>query len=236
MKKIITFFMVSLVISLLSACMYPDEELAKNKIPYEDQIKSVQSSVDQYRAANDGLLPIKTKEADTPIYQKYPIDFKKIVPAYMAEIPGNAYENGGVFQYVLVDVEKEPKVKLLDLKVVDIIREIKMRIQSQGFPPFKERVSENLFTLNFKKIGYKEDPVAVSPFTQKNLPFLIDGKGEIYIDYRIDLYEKLKGKDHSYKEGDDIRDLLVQESVFVPAFSAPYTIDLKTNEPIFLAK
>ena len=106
---------------------------------------------------------------------------------------------------MLVDVEKEPKVKLLDLKVADTIREIKMRIQSQGFPPFKERVSENLFTLDFKKIGYKEDPVAVSPFTQKNLPFLIDGKGEIYIDYRIDLYEKLKGKDHSYKEGDDIR-------------------------------
>ena len=87
MKKIITFFMVSLVIILLSACMYPDGELAKNKIPYEDQIKSVQSSVDQYRAANDGLLPIKTKEANTPIYQKYPIDFKKIVPAFMAEIP-----------------------------------------------------------------------------------------------------------------------------------------------------
>ncbi len=235
MKKFSTLFMMLLAIILLSACMYPDDELAKNKIPYEDQIKSVQSSVDQFREKNNGLLPIKTKEVDTPIYQKYPIDFKKIVPAFMAEIPGNAYENGGVFQYVLVDVEADPQVKLLDLMMVDTIRDIKLRIQSQGFPPFKERVSDNLFTLDFKKIGYKKDPVAVSPFTQKNLPFLIDGKGEIYVDYRIDLYEKLKNKEYSYQEGDDIRGILVQDSNFVPAFSVPYTIDLKTNEPIFLA-
>ena len=31
---------------------------------------------------------------NTPIYQKYPIDFQKISPRYIQEAPGNAYESG----------------------------------------------------------------------------------------------------------------------------------------------
>jgi hypothetical protein len=236
MKKIISFFLIALVSSLLSGCMYPEDELAKNQVPYEDQIKSVQTAVNQFSAANGGILPIKTKKVDTPIYQKYPIDFKKIVPAFLAETPGNAYESGGIFQYVLVDVEKNPTVKLLDLRMAETIREIKLRIETQGYPPYKDKLGDNVFSLNFKKLGYKEDPYAVSPFTQKNLPFIVDGNAEIYVDYRSDLFEKLKKTDRVYKQGDDIRDLLVTDSPFVPSYSLPYTIDEKTNEPIFLEK
>src|SRR3954452_6975405 len=96
---------LALTAFLLTGCMYPQEELAKNQVPYQDQIQTVQTAVDAFRKDNGGILPIKTKEAETPIYQKYPIEFKKITPKYIADTPGNAYENGGVFQYVLVDVE-----------------------------------------------------------------------------------------------------------------------------------
>ncbi|WP_147533794.1 hypothetical protein [Bacillus marasmi] len=236
MKKIIPFFLIMFVSILLSACMYPEEELAQNKIPYEDQIKAVQSAINQFREANNGILPIKTKEADTPIYQKYPIDFKKIAPQYIAEPPGNAFESGGVFQYVLVDVENDPTVKLLDVRMAETIREVKIRIQSQGYPPFKEKIADNLFTMDYKKLGYKEEPFVVSPFTQKNLPLIVDGNAEIFVDYRTDLYELLQKSEHSYKQGDDIRDLLVKNSHFVPAYSVPYTIDEKTKDPIFLEK
>lgn len=237
MKKFFSMLMVVVVTMLLSACLYPEEELTQNKVPYEDQLKSVQSAVDQYQKANDGLLPIKTKEADTPIYQKYPIDFKKLAPAFIAEPPGNAYESGGIFQYVLANVETEPSVKLIDLRLTEAIRELKLRIKSMGkYPPFKEKIGEGYFSLNFKTLGYKEDPVVVSPFTQKNLPLIIDTTGEIYIDYRMDLYEVLKESQHSFKEGEDIRDLLVKDSMFVPAYSPPYTVDSKTNEPVFLTK
>ncbi len=201
MKKIISLFVIALVSLFLTACLYPEEELAQNQIPYQDQIQSVQTAVKQFQEKNGGILPIKTKEANTPIYQKYPIDFKRIVPAHLAEPPGNAFESGGVFQYVLVDVEKNPTVKLLDVRVAETIREIKIRIQSTGYPPYKEKIAENVFTLDYKKLGYKEEPVAVSPFTQKNLPFIIDGNAEVYVDYRSDLYEKLKNTDHSYKRG-----------------------------------
>ena len=52
---------------------------------------------------------------------KYPIDFKRLVPQYMAEPPGNAYESGGVFQYVIVNAEKNPTVKIFDLRIADLI-------------------------------------------------------------------------------------------------------------------
>ena len=44
----------------------------------------------------------------------------------------------------------------------------------------------------------------------------------------------LKNKKNAYKTGEDIRDLLVEDSLFVPAYSSPYTIDSETKEPVFL--
>ena len=64
--------------------------------------KSVQTAINQFQEDNDGILPIKNSDETTPIYQKYVIDFKRIVPEYMAEPPSNAFESGGVFQYVIV--------------------------------------------------------------------------------------------------------------------------------------
>lgn len=77
MNKIHIFMPVILVLLTLTGCMYPEEKLVQNQVPYKDQLDSVQSAVNQYKEANGGLLPIKTKDAETPIYQKYPIDFKK---------------------------------------------------------------------------------------------------------------------------------------------------------------
>jgi hypothetical protein len=215
--------------------MYPKGELAKNQVPYKDQITSVQSAVNQFQKDSGGLLPIKTREGDTPIYQKYPIDFEKIVPKYLSEAPGNAFENGGIFQYVLVDVETNPSVKLIDLRVTDTIRDIKLRINANGgYPPYKEKLSENVYSLDFSKLGYKEEPFAASPFTTLNLPFVTGVDGEIYVDYRMDLYQVLQKNKIEIAPNEDIRYLLVKDSMFVPAYSLPYTIDNSTKEPVFL--
>ena len=45
------------------------------------KLKSVQRAVDSYQDELGGLLPIKTKELETDIYIKYPIEFSKIVPS-----------------------------------------------------------------------------------------------------------------------------------------------------------
>jgi hypothetical protein len=225
---------LALTAFLLTGCMYPQEELAKNQIPYQDQIQAVQTAVDAFREDNGGILPIKTKEAETPIYQKYPIEFKKITPKYMAEPPGNAYENGGVFQYVLVDVETKPAVKLFDLRITEAIRDIKLRIKTKGYPPYKKQLAKNVFSLDFKQLGYEKDPFVVSPFSDQNLSFVISGSAEVYVDYRPDLYQAMVKTTEMIKPGEDIRPILVKNSMFVPAYSLPYTWDSKAEEPVFL--
>jgi len=234
MLKLIKMWSGVFFLLFLTGCMYPKENLAQNQVPYDAQINMVQEAVNQFQESNNGILPIKTKDASTPIYQKYLIDFKKIVPEYISEVPGNAYESGGVFQYVLVDVENEPTVKLLDLRVAETIREIKIKIQANKYPPFKGQLSKNLFTLDFSKIGYTEEPVAVSPYTGKNLPYVITGEGEIYVDYRSDLYQVIKENEYNLTPGEDIRYILTENSPIVPGYSLPYTVDPENGEPIFL--
>lgn len=222
---------------ILSGCLYPEEKLQKNTTPYDDQIAAVQNSVDRYQEESGGLLPIKTKDMTTPIYQKYPIDFSALTPKYMAEPPGTAYESGGVYLYVLVDVEENPTVKLIDLRIAEAIHELTIRLdvyrQSNGYPPFKDLITNNIYTLDYDKLGYDEPPTVESPFSGEHLPLVIDKNAKIYVDYRMDLYKALQEKEHSYNQGDDIRDLLVKDTHFVPAYSLPYTIDEK-GEPVFI--
>lgn len=234
MKKILMIVMVSFV-SMLSGCLYPKEKLVQNTVPYDGQLQMVQSAVDTYKEQNGGLLPIKTRDEDTPIYQKYPIDFQKITPNLLPEPPGNAYESGGVYQYVLVDVETNPTVKLIDIRMSEQLQEFTLRMKmyrdEHQYPPFKKMIADGVYEIDFKKMGYKEVPQVTSPYSGKSLPFVIDENGEIFIDYRIDLYEALQKYGDEVEEGDDIRYLLMKESPFVPAYSLPYTV--KNGEPIF---
>jgi hypothetical protein len=222
--------------SILSGCLYPQEKMKQNQVPYLDQLESVQSSVEQYQEANGGLLPIKDRDMDTPIYQKYPIDFNKLSPRFIQDPPGTAYESGGVYLYVLVNVEEDPKVKLIDLRVAEQIRDINLRIDmykrsNNGYAPIKEVINNHAYKVDWDKLGYSAEPFAESPISGKNLPYVLDNSGEVHLDYSIDLYDFLQKHEHSYKPGDDIRDIIVDNSVFVPAFSLPYTID-ENNEPV----
>ena len=91
--------LILIILSIASGCMFPQEELAKNKIPNEAQLDMVQEAVMQYQEETDGLLPIKTKPSDAPIYEKYLIDFTMLKERQLiTETPGTAYENGGAYQ------------------------------------------------------------------------------------------------------------------------------------------
>lgn len=236
MRKMFAIFACLTFTVVLAGCLYPEEKLSKNAVPYETQISSVQTAVDRFQEDSNGLLPIKTRDMNTPIYQKYPIDFNQLIPEYLPEPPGTAFENGGVYLYVLVNVEEDPTVKLIDLRIAEQIREIHLRLnvyrQSNGYPPFKKEVVPGVYTLDFQKLGYKEDPQVLSPFSGEYLPFVIDSNGEVFVDYSLDLYQALQKGEASFEKGEDIRQLLVEQTPFVPAYSLPYTVDEK-NEPIF---
>lgn len=216
--------------------MYQKDRIERTKMPNEEQIKMVQQAVNEYKNDHDGILPIKNKDAETDSYIKYPIDFKRLVPKYLAEIPVNAFENGGYYQYVIINPEKNPTVKVFDLRIAETIRDIQFRLSTQKYPPYKERIANNVFTLDFKKLGYKETPTVTSPFSKRELPLVITGDGSIYVDYREDLYQKLKElKGESINIDEDIRYILTKDSPFVPAYSLPYTVDEK-GDPIFKNK
>ncbi|MDY0405694.1 hypothetical protein P5G51_010080 [Virgibacillus sp. 179-BFC.A HS] len=227
------------MVFMLSGCLYPDEELEKNKTPNQDQLETVQKAVDSYRDQTNGLVPIKTKPMDTPIYEKYIVDFTMLKERHLlTETPGNAYENGGIYQYVLVDPEKNPTVKLIDLRLSEAIRDVNVKLDlyrdKHLYPPFGKKITANIYTINYKKLGLPSEPYVTSPYSQKNLPIIMDTNGKLYVDYRIDLMDALQKYKHNYQNGDDIRAILVEHAPFVPAYSLPYTV--KDGEPVFLEK
>ncbi|WP_033544144.1 hypothetical protein [Planococcus sp. CAU13] len=234
MKKAVFLFLLLAIPLFLSACMYPESERAESLMPHEDQLISVQDGVNKYRNASGGLLPIKTRDMDVDQYIKYPIDFSKIVPAHISKIPPNAFETGGIFQYVLVDVEENPSVKLVDLRIPETIRTVNVRKSANGGKaPIAEIVADNVYRFNYNLMGFKEEPTVLSPYSGRNLPLVVTGSGDVYVDYSMDLFTALQEYEGELEEGQDIRFLLYEDHPVVPAYSLPYTID-ENREPVFM--
>lgn len=235
--KNVLFICILLSSVVLSGCLYPQEQMSQNPIPTGDQVELIQKAVLQFQKENDGILPIKTKDYNTPEYEKYLIDFQKVVPKYISEIPGNAYESGGIFQYVLINVEKQPTVKLIDLRLSSKVQDLQLRInlyrQQHKYPPFKDTLARGVYSINYKALGLTQEESVTSPFSHYKLPFVLDATGTVYVDYSKDLQQVVKGAKR-IKEGVDIRHLLTDNSLFVPAYSLPYTI--QQNSPVFFVQ
>ncbi|MEW9502538.1 hypothetical protein [Jeotgalibacillus marinus] len=222
-------------ILLLTGCAYLSPLTEENKIPYTDEIANVQRAVDQFQEDSGGLLPIKTIEDDTPIYQKYLIDFHKLTPDYLSQIPINSFDRngGGIYQYTLIDVEENPTVRLVDLRIAETIRTLNLRIKVNQGIPFKEVLGDNVFTINYEELGYKEEPTVVSPFTNQKLPLVVSGDGTIYVDYITDLYQVSQEQELTLEQSDeDIRPVLLEGSKFAPAYSLPYIVN-EENEIVY---
>lgn len=229
MKRSILPIFILLFI-FMSGCMYPQSELTKNQAAVNEQVEMVQQAVLQYREQTDGLLPIKTKPNDVSVYEKYLIDFSMLKEKQLiSATPGTAYENGGFFQYVIITPEDNPRVKLIDLRTTEKLREINIKLdmyrQKNIYPPFGEQIADGIFTINQKKLGLKEEPTVISPFSGQSLPILMTTEGQLIIDYRIDLQLTLDQFNPDLVEGEDIRFILEDNYHFVPAYSLGYTID-----------
>lgn len=225
-------FMFALTTVLLSGCLFPEEERAGNDIPDDVQLAAVQKAVEEFQAET-GVLPIKTRDMETDIFIKYPIDFDKLVPKYMANLPANSFEKGGLFQYIIWDAEENPTVKLVDLRSAEKIRELNIRFIGTQYPTFKEQIADYVYSIDFEKIGYKNDLTVPSPYTNNELPLIVSTEGDIYVDYSIDLNIFLKENNLTPTPGEDIRNYLIEAYPVVPAYSLPYTVD-ENNDPIFM--
>lgn len=226
MKRMLLPLML-LPVLLLGGCMLP-EEARTDVTPYAEQLQSVQTAVGQYQETT-GVLPIQTKPATTPLMERYPLDFMKLVPNYMADPPVNSFEGGGVFVYVLVDVETEPTVKLIDLRVAERLQQLQTKINTYQVKykkyPFKGSLGKNQFTLDYDKLFLDEIPTIPSPYSERMLDIYVDGRGQLMVDYRPDLEDVVQKADGELEPGDDIRSLLYAESPFAPAYSQGYTVN-----------
>ncbi|WP_165981017.1 hypothetical protein [Macrococcus lamae] len=218
---------------LLSGCLYPEEQRTENQVAPDDQLKMVQTAVDQYQQDNDGLLPIKERDTSYDIYVKHPIDFEKLSPRYLSQLPGSSFEKGGYFQYVLVDVEKNPTVKLIDLRTSEVLKDLRIRLNVKNNElPLKNKIGPNVYEIDYKKYGLKKYPTVKSPYSGEALPIYINGGNDFIIDYTVDLGKKISDSHLNLEKGSDIRHILYDDSPILPAYSVPYTVDDK-NEPVF---
>lgn len=231
-KKLLVLITLLFASALLTGCLFPEEQKAENQIPDEAQLIAVQNAIEQYKTET-GVLPIQTREQDTDIFIKYPIDFSKLVPKYLANIPGNAYEKGGIFQYVIWDPENNPTVKLVDLRSAETIRDLNVRLLSSKYMLYKDRIADNVYSINFEKLGLESEMTVPSPYSNNHLPLVASTEGKVYVDYSIDLNLFLKENNLTPKPGEDIRMLLVEAYPVVPAYSLPYTVN-EENEPVFM--
>ncbi|MER2000090.1 MAG: hypothetical protein ABS882_09955 [Lysinibacillus sp.] len=229
MKKWITTTLLALGTILLTACggaVSEQDKIAQVSADI-DSITAVQRAVDEFQA-DTGVLPIKDSNMDTDAYIKYQIDFSKLAPKYLAKSPANSFEQGGIFQYVLWDVENDPTVKLIDLRIPEKMRELNIRQLSKDYPAFGAEVGKFVYKINYEALGFDAELSVQSPYTTNLLPLVVTGEGDVFVDYTLDLQQALEKSDAKLQSGDDARELLITEdSYFLPAYSLPYTVNEK---------
>src|SRR5665647_805361 len=220
---------------LLSSCAYGDQIKQQNAPATNEFISVVQGAVDQYIKRN-GVPPIQNKAEDTPIYEKYLVDFAKLRNYNMiSAAPTNAFENSGTAIYVLVNIETKPEVKLMDLpsyqQMLELQRVVNAYIKKNGKLPKGKEVAEHFYQLSTDKLSLKKTRIQ-SPYSRQPLEIVIHDSGRIAIDYTPELLiamnkSGLQPSDHSNL---DLRSVLVEQAFFVPAWSYPY--HWKNNQPM----
>lgn len=230
---------VAALLPLLSGCMYPKEMRKENQVTAKESVLVVQNAVDQYKEKT-GVLPIKNSELDTPIYEKYVLDMKKLTSGpYLGQVPATAFEKGGSYLFVLVNPEQKPIVKLMDLVAYQKAGDVQKWVDEYGKAnggalPLGESAGTDVFRLDFAKLGKKTEQVQ-SMYSRQYLGFLIDRSGKVGIDYAPEIMQAIERK--SWKDSGgrtDLRTLLVEDAPFVPVKSFPYY--WKDGEPKAFAK
>jgi hypothetical protein len=218
----------------LSGCMYPQERIEQaNQL--DQHIARVQGAVDQYLKQHK-VLPYKYTEEDYKLTTKYLVDFN-VLQGYV-DIPPTAFEKGGHFLYVLVDVEKQPTVRVFDLRVNETVEKVQLEVDAyrreQGSLPAGEMVAPHYHAIDFAKL--RMDPVKVqSPYSVgEELPLIMDDTGLVYVDYRSDAMQMLQSSKEKPADGSDLRLWMAKQSLFVPAFSPP--MQLQKGDPVFTGR
>ncbi|MFD0694843.1 hypothetical protein ACFQZT_12125 [Paenibacillus sp. GCM10027628] len=226
------------LIVLLSGCAYPKELRKENQINPAEFITLVQQAVDQFHEKS-GVLPIKNSDMTTPLYEKYVIDFGKLQKMHLlSSVPANAFESGGIFLYVLVNVETKPQVKLMDLSAYQSVEDVQKKVDDykvkhNGSLPSGIEINDVFEYVDFNKLGIKSPEIKSDFYRQNFITYMVHKQsGKVAIDYGMDIMKMIQSGslESSLKPDQDLRELLVTKSYFVPIRSFSYY--WQNNQPM----
>lgn len=223
-RWVINLALLLILVLSFSGCMYPKERMQQNDAPPVQQIQQVQDAVNNYKEKT-GVLPIQNREQSTPIYEKYPIDFKKLTPDYLSAIPAAAFENGGRYLFVLINVKEKPEVRLADLTVSQKVQSIQQDVQlffirNQRYP-LGEKIAEGYYLPDYKALGIQEVSFT-SAYSQQKLNVILSEQGAVGVDYTPDIYAAVQKLKNPPGPADDLRKYVADDSPLVPTKSFPY--------------
>jgi hypothetical protein len=225
-----TAFIIAICL-LLTGCAYPKAQRIENQVALQESVILVENAIEQYRKKT-GVLPIENASMDVPIYEKFVISFRKLKErGAISQIPAVAFENGGSAVFIVIQPEDKPQVKLIDAvmmqKVNDIQRAVdSYRIRNGNKAPVAGEAGDGVYYLDFAKLGLPVEQVR-SPYSPMMLSLLVHGEtGQVAVDYapeisRLLTYKGITSPDPAM----DLRQYLVDESVYVPSKSFEYRWD-----------
>lgn len=228
-------FGIVLLLLLLSGCMDAGGVKKQGQPASGEYLVVVQNAVDEFQKRT-GVLPIKNKDLDVPVYEKYPIDFQKLQgKGLLSTIPANSFEKGGSAIYILMDAETKPTVKLMDLVSYQQVGAVQKDINDymtkhNGSIPKGEQLAPGIYRLDTNLLG-KKTPTIVSPYSRGSLTIVMDEQGKAALDYGPEIAKAMSMKKMTSADpAVDLRTLLTEASYFVPVKSYPYY--WKNGQPI----
>jgi cobalamin biosynthesis Mg chelatase CobN len=224
-----------LIMTLLSltGCLYPGDQSTSSTALARESVLTVQDAVDRYKEKT-GLLPIQNAKETVPLYEKYKVDFGKLKRMdYIAQIPTASYENGGSYQFLIIDEETKPLVKLLDLSVFQAVSDVQKKVDEyrsnhSDQNPAGDEIYPGFAIVDFKKLGSKA-PDIISVYSRQSLNLLVSVQGQVLVDYGIDIVTAIKKSGIQPPKDEDLRRKLIEASYFVPVRSPVY--HLVNGEP-----
>lgn len=211
---------------LLSGCLYPRENLAQNQGNAREAVRNMQGVIDEYQERT-GLLPILNSGAETPTYEKYRIDMKRLQElGYIGELPSLAFEKGGNYYFMIIDETTDPAVKLMDLVLFQRVNEIERAIGEYmtvggGQLPIGEEAYPGYYRIDYSQLTIQE-PQLRSVFSGSYITAMVDEGGAVYADYGIDIARLIREGDVNAEPDEDLRVLLANQTDYVPVKSPIY--------------
>ncbi len=218
--------LAALLLAALSGCLYPEDRTPRNDATAREAVLTVQDAVDRY-LEQTGVLPIQNAEETVPRYEKYKVDLGKLKRmGYIGHIPSAAFENGGFYQFLIIDEETKPDVKLLDVTVFQAVDGVQKKMDqyrsSRGNRiAAGDEMYPGLRSVDFGKLGIR-DPEIRSMFSNQTLNWLVDERGTVYADYGFDIAKAIAKTEAEPQADEDLRRILIEASYFVPVRSAEY--------------